>query len=314
MARDRLKALLQVIKKIPLFTDLSPSQVQHLIRICNSKTYQQDDQICADGTPSDELYILLSGKLGIFAPDGAQVAIMQPVTTVGEMGIITKQARSASVRALERSNLLVIARPTFDLLLRSDTSMQTTIYRNIIEILSTRIKTENVRLQDHLQEKVRHEERIRTYKRRAQAAQKVLMDETGLSAEQAVARIDDGIVEAAAVRVLIVDDEPEFRRFVADALKGYEVTEAKDGPGALEAVAEQVPDLVITDIKMPGMDGYTLLSSLREEHPELPVIAVSGFVEDKDIKQYEFDSFLEKPFEVEEFRETVKDALAREEA
>ena len=55
MARDRLKALLQVIKKIPLFTSLSPSQVQSLIRVCTSKTYQRDDQICAGGTPSDEL-------------------------------------------------------------------------------------------------------------------------------------------------------------------------------------------------------------------------------------------------------------------
>ena len=73
---------------------------------------------------------------------------------------------------------------------------------------------------------------------------------------------------------------------------------------------ETKPDLVITDIRMPDMDGYTLLMKLREFHPDLPVLALSGFVRDDDIKEYDFDGFVAKPMQAEEFKSTVAAALA----
>lgn len=76
-------ALIQIIKKIPVFEQLSPNQVQSLLSVCVSKTYDADDVLCAHGTPSDELFVLILGELSIVIPDGTRVATMKPVTTVG---------------------------------------------------------------------------------------------------------------------------------------------------------------------------------------------------------------------------------------
>jgi CheY-like chemotaxis protein len=66
-------------------------------------------------------------------------------------------------------------------------------------------------------------------------------------------------------RLLVVDDEPNLLRAVAAVLRteGYEVVTARNGREALVRVAESVPDLIISDIRMPGMDGYQLAGQLR---------------------------------------------------
>ena len=81
----------------------------------------------------------------------------------------------------------------------------------------------------------------------------------------------------------------------------------------MEEIGDDPPDLVITDIRMPGMDGYELVRKLKERSPETPVLAISGYVSDADIVDYEFDAFLEKPMNLKEFRDFVDIALAEEE-
>ncbi len=80
-------------------------------------------------------------------------------------------------------------------------------------------------------------------------------------------------------RILVVDDEASARSGLEKLLKqsGYEVRSAADGVLALEVAAESAPDVVVTDLKMPNMDGMTLLSKLREQDPELPVIVTTAF-------------------------------------
>ena len=63
---------------------------------------------------------------------------------------------------------------------------------------------------------------------------------------------------------------------------------------------------------MPEMDGYDLLSALREEAPDLPVLAISGYVDDEDISEYGFDGFISKPLALDRFRHTVEEALAKD--
>lgn len=72
---------------------------------------------------------------------------------------------------------------------------------------------------------------------------------------------------------------------------------------------ETKPDLVITDINMPDMDGYALLKKLREFHPDLPVLALSGFATDTDIQQHDFDGFVSKPMDMKQFKSIVASAL-----
>src|SRR4051794_18663465 len=85
--------------------------------------------------------------------------------------------------------------------------------------------------------------------------------------------------ERAAARVVVADDHPLFVQALTAALveEGLEVVGvAERGEQVLELVAETRPDAVLLDLKMPGMDGYTCLQQLRTQHPEIPVLVVSG--------------------------------------
>lgn len=80
-------------------------------------------------------------------------------------------------------------------------------------------------------------------------------------------------------RILVVDDEPAARTGLEKLLvqDGYQAFTAEDGTTALEQTAERSPDVVVTDLKMPGMDGVELLRHLRKQDPDLPVIVVTAF-------------------------------------
>ncbi|WP_275096060.1 SpoIIE family protein phosphatase [Sedimenticola hydrogenitrophicus] len=82
----------------------------------------------------------------------------------------------------------------------------------------------------------------------------------------------------AETRILVVDDESMIRYNIAGYLEdsGYSVFEAEDGLQAIEAVKRQRPDLVLSDLRMPGLDGLEVIGQLHHSHPELPIIAVSG--------------------------------------
>ena len=81
------------------------------------------------------------------------------------------------------------------------------------------------------------------------------------------------------IRVLVVDDEASARSGLEKLLRqsGYVVDTAKDGKEALTLVAENSPEVVLTDLKMPEMDGMTLLAKLRESDRDLPVIVATAF-------------------------------------
>ena len=312
MAGERNSAaLVQIIKKIPVFEQLSPNQVQKLLTICVSKTCDAEEVLCAHGTASDQMFVLISGELEIVTPDGTRVATVKAVTTVGEMGLVTRQTRTATVRASRPSKVLVLPKSQFENLLRNDVAVQARIYRNIIGILSDRIVNDNVRMRDHLVEQVRFEKRLKEEKRRTGAAVKMLCDKTGIAPEEAATRVDEQLVNANTFTVLVVDDEPMIREFVKGALTQCDVVEADGGADAIEVVRRDTPDLVIADIKMPGMDGFELLGELRKSNPGLPVLAISGYASEEDVAAHEFDGFIQKPVDLETFRQTVEQSLTR---
>jgi signal transduction histidine kinase/ActR/RegA family two-component response regulator len=87
-----------------------------------------------------------------------------------------------------------------------------------------------------------------------------------------------------AARVAVVDDEETvrdaFRQALTDA--GHSVTAWADGESALAGCLESPPDVLVTDVVMPGISGLELAAALREQHPGLPVVLVSGFVPDDE--------------------------------
>lgn len=90
----------------------------------------------------------------------------------------------------------------------------------------------------------------------------------------------------AARCILVVDDEPTVRGFVQFSLRGakFDVLEATNGPQALDIIRSKRPDLVVLDIRIPGMDGIEVLRQLRDspDTKALPVILLTGTVLDVD--------------------------------
>ena len=78
--------------------------------------------------------------------------------------------------------------------------------------------------------------------------------------------------------VLIIEDEPEFRLTLAAYLEdsGYTILEAADGQEGLEIFTRERPDIVLTDLRMPKMDGYGLITAIKTESPATPIIAFTG--------------------------------------
>ena len=77
---------------------------------------------------------------------------------------------------------------------------------------------------------------------------------------------------------LIVDDEPDILRVLSMSLRadGYEVVAAENGSEGLAAFEKEKPDIVITDIKMPGMDGFEVLDRIKGQSPATEVIVITG--------------------------------------
>ncbi|MAQ71353.1 MAG: hybrid sensor histidine kinase/response regulator [Alphaproteobacteria bacterium] len=115
-------------------------------------------------------------------------------------------------------------------------------------------------------------------------------------------------------RILLVEDEDAVRTFSTRALtnKGYIVTDANGGEAALEIINSEdvAPDLLITDVIMPDMDGPVMAKKIREKYPELKIIFISGYTEEK-LKEHMDERvwFLPKPFTLTQLAAKVKDVL-----
>ena len=119
--------------------------------------------------------------------------------------------------------------------------------------------------------------------------------------------------------ILVVEDNVKNLKLVRDVLEyaGHEVVVAETGERSLELVRRQVPDLVLMDLQLPGIDGTETLWQLRElpGMSEVPVVAVTAFAmrADRDrALQNGFDGFVEKPISVRALPEQVEQFVRKE--
>ena len=121
-----------------------------------------------------------------------------------------------------------------------------------------------------------------------------------------------------AKQLLVVDDDPSLLLAVSETLRaeGYEVQTARRGSEAMIRVAESLPDLIISDIRMPGMDGYALVRNLRASPRTRLVPIVFLTAKDETVDRIAgfrtgVDAYVTKPFESEELLAIVKSILER---
>lgn len=120
----------------------------------------------------------------------------------------------------------------------------------------------------------------------------------------------------AGERILIVDDEENARTALAELLReeGYRVDTAADGIKALSKIEELAPDLLVTDLKMPGLGGLELLAKARERDPDCSVIVMTAFADVCVLAQATSlgaADCLTKPVNVEELMRVMERELER---
>jgi DNA-binding response OmpR family regulator len=117
-----------------------------------------------------------------------------------------------------------------------------------------------------------------------------------------------------AEKILVVDDEWELRNLLAEFLTGdgYDVIQASNGEEALELAEKEEPQVILLDVKMPGIDGIEVCRRLKEEDKTrfIPIIMVTA-LEDRDVDAFVegADDFVTKPFSLVELSFRVKSML-----
>jgi CRP-like cAMP-binding protein len=136
--------LMEIMRKIRVFRGLELAQIQRLLRLCSSQMYAPGQKIYVIGEASNEMLILLQGRLVVTSASGDVLGEIAAGTSTGEMGVFTGQPRSANIGALERSVAVVIKKEALDALMAADQKMHVRILKNIVELLSERLAAANV--------------------------------------------------------------------------------------------------------------------------------------------------------------------------
>jgi DNA-binding NtrC family response regulator len=118
---------------------------------------------------------------------------------------------------------------------------------------------------------------------------------------------------AADVKILVVDDDPYLLDMLIETLRtiGYDAAGVPSAEEALRFLDATPVDLVITDIRMPGMDGVEFTRLVKQRQPDLPVIFITGAFNSSILKTTEADGFLAKPFRIGQIEELIEDVMSR---
>ncbi|MBL4801022.1 MAG: response regulator [Emcibacter sp.] len=117
--------------------------------------------------------------------------------------------------------------------------------------------------------------------------------------------------------ILIAEDEMAVRMFVSRALehRGHSTVSVEDGGAAVDAVAKEDFDLLLTDIVMPVMDGIALALKVSADHPDMPILMMTGYAHERTRAhnlECLFHEVISKPFSLDELCNTVDDVLKKE--
>ncbi|MFI7882809.1 response regulator, partial [Acinetobacter baumannii] len=115
-------------------------------------------------------------------------------------------------------------------------------------------------------------------------------------------------------KIWVIDDDRAMRWVLEKTFKeeGFDVTNFEEAQTALERLHHDAPDVILTDIRMPGIDGLTFLSKVKNSHPDLPVIIMTAHSDlESAVSSYQTGAFeyLPKPFDIDEALALVNRAI-----
>ncbi len=118
-------------------------------------------------------------------------------------------------------------------------------------------------------------------------------------------------------KILVCDDEKDVVELISFLLEkdGYAVVTAKNGREALEVVAKEIPDLILLDVMMPEMDGYTVQTRLQEDPKtkNIPIIILTAKGQMRDVFAMSSNvaAYMEKPFDPKSLRQKIQESLKK---
>ena len=107
---ETTEMIVSTLGELSLFKMLSAAQIVDLLSVCQTRKYKAGEVVCNAYTDSTEMFLLISGELSISSEDGIHITTLVPVTTVGEMGIMTGQPRLTTIMATKESEAFVITK------------------------------------------------------------------------------------------------------------------------------------------------------------------------------------------------------------
>jgi len=134
-----------------------------------------------------------------------------------------------------------------------------------------------------------------------------------------VKRTDLGFTEEEAktkLKILVVDDDENIREVLSDLLllEGHEILLAEDGEQALLIFEEILPDVVITDLGMPGISGWEVARRIKSIDPSKKVIVISGWgatLQKDQLEENYVDQVLAKPFHLEQVKKIIVEVMSK---
>lgn len=150
-ATTEAAAKMEALRKIPLFRHLTYKEQTAVLATATTRTYPASREIVVEGQPGEELYVVVRGKVAI-EKNGVEIAELKAGGHFGEMGLIDNAPRSATVRAVEPTRVMIIGRPDMMNLMRKEPVLAVKLLWSFVQVISDRLRATNAELSEARQE------------------------------------------------------------------------------------------------------------------------------------------------------------------
>ena len=146
MEQENADRVRKIIARVRIFKRMTLWEADAILKVCVFKSYPKGELVYREGRSSDEMLILLQGKLVATADSGTTLGRIAPGATTGEMGLLTNSPRSANVVASERSSGFVLKKADLQRLFEQNERLKMRVYENLVDILCARLQDANVKI------------------------------------------------------------------------------------------------------------------------------------------------------------------------